>query len=131
MWSIPNLEWHSSSHLLLNFGIHNIPCDDPKVTHHLPLPCGYMCTKKNLYGYAIFRRCNSEELFHPLKTLFTLASPNKLYILLLQRSDRISYLWETFNKPHIVANKSHKGMCIPHIIRSWPLHNGFNFIGVN
>ena len=74
--------------------------------------------------------CTSENILQPLEAFFTLRSPFELHPLLLQRSDGMCNLRESFNESPVVSCKLNKISYICHISWSRPIHNGFNLLMV-
>ena len=81
--------------------------------------------------YTFQNWCTSKNILQLLEALLTYWCPFKMYSLLLQRSDGMCNLGESFNEYLVISRKSHKRSYIYHIRRSRPIHNGFNLLRVH
>ena len=75
--------------------------------------------------------CICKKILQLLESFFSSWCPVKLYPLLLQRSDRMCNLGESFNEPPVVPCKSHKRSHMCHISWGWPINDGLNLLKVH
>ena len=74
--------------------------------------------------------CICENIIQLLEAFLTSWCPFKFYSLLLQRSDWMWNLIESFDEHSVVTEDTHKRSHIYHIPWICPVHNGFHFPGI-
>ena len=90
---------------------------------------------EHFIGLGFIRRSQNwsrnKLLFEGFECHFTLGRPKVFDILLKQVGKRLGNLGEVFNKPSAIAGKTQKAAELLDVLRSFPVDNCFNFLGIN